>query len=157
MKKVSFDVLIQFIGMAGVIASLIFVGLEMRQSQQIALAAQQQSRTQVWSEMTNVYTEKGISMYEMMLNLLGSDSMNESETLISHNWLFQRVLIFESDYVQFLAGLIEESVWEAKLSGMRSIYNNCKNREVIEFFMPWVHEDLGVLLSNEENQLCASE
>ena len=157
MKKVSFDVLIQFIGMAGVIASLIFVGLEMRQSQQIALAAQQQSRTQVWSEMTNVYTEKGISMYEMMLNLLGSDSMNESETLISHNWLFQRVLIFESDYVQFLAGLIEESVWEAKLSGMRSMYNNCKNREVIEFFMPWVHEDLGVLLSNEENQLCASE
>ena len=156
MKKVSFDVLIQFIGMAGVIASLIFVGLEMRQSQQIALAAQQQSRTQVWSEMTNVYTEKGISMYEMMLNLLGSDSMNESETLISHNWLFQRVLIFESDYVQFLAGLIEESVWEAKLSGMRSMYNNCKNREVIEFFMPWVHEDLGVLLSNEENQLCAS-
>ena len=157
MKKVSFDVLIQFIGMAGVIASLIFVGLEMRQSQQIALAAQQQSRTQVWSEMTNVYTEKGISMYEMMLNLLGSDSMNESETLISHNWLFQRVLIFESDYVQFLAGLIEESVWEAKLSGMRSMYNNCKNREVIEFFMPWVHEDLGVLLSNEESQLCASE
>ena len=157
MKKVSFDVLIQFIGMAGVIASLIFVGLEMRQSQQIALAAQQQSRTQVWSEMTNVYTEKGISMYEMMLNLLGSDSMNESETLISHNWLFQRVLIFESDYVQFLAGLIEESVWEAKLSGMRSMYNNCKNREVIEFFMPWVHEDLGVLLSNEANQLCASE
>ena len=156
MKKVSFDVLIQFIGMAGVIASLIFVGLEMRQSQQIALAAQQQSRTQVWSEMTNVYTEKGISMYEMMFNLLGSDSMNESETLISHNWLFQRVLIFESDYVQFLAGLIEESVWEAKLSGMRSMYNNCKNREVIEFFMPWVHEDLGVLLSNEENQLCAS-
>ena len=93
----------------------------------------------------------------MMFNLLGPDSMNESETLISHNWLFQRVLIFESDYVQFLAGLIEESVWEAKLSGMRSIYNNCKNREVIEFFMPWTHKDLGVLLSNEKNQLCASE
>ena len=42
MKKVSFDVLIQFIGMAGVIASLIFVGLEMQQSQRIAIAGQQQ-------------------------------------------------------------------------------------------------------------------
>ena len=106
MKKAGLDVLIQFIGMTGIFVSLIFVGLEMRQSQKIALAAQQQSRTQVWSEMTNVYTEKGISMYEIMFNLLGPDSMNESETLISHNWLFQRVLIFESDYVQFLAGLI---------------------------------------------------
>ena len=157
MKKVSLDVLIQFIGMAGVIASLIFVGLEMRQSQQIALAAQQQSRMEVFSEMTNVYTEKGISMYEMVFNLVESDSMDESETLISHNWLFQRVLIFESDYVQFLAGLIEEPVWEAKLSGMRSMYNNCRNREVIEFFMPWVHEDLGDFLSNEKSQLCVNE
>ena len=152
MKKISIDAWIQLIGMLCVVASLIFVGIEMRQSQQIALAAQQQSRTQVWSEMTNVYTDKGLSMYDMMASLLKPDPMNESEILISHNWLFQRVLIFESDYVQFLAGLIERPVWEAKLSGMRSMYSICRNKEVIDFFMPWVHKDLGDLLSYEENK-----
>ena len=44
MKNVSLDTWIQLIGIIGIIASLLFVGLEMRQSQKIALAAQQQER-----------------------------------------------------------------------------------------------------------------
>ena len=43
MKNVCVDVLIQLVGMLGLLAGLIFVGLEMRQSQTIALSAQQQS------------------------------------------------------------------------------------------------------------------
>ena len=37
--RVNFDTWIQLLGMTGVLGGLIFVGLEMRQSQQIALAA----------------------------------------------------------------------------------------------------------------------
>ena len=37
MKKVSIDVWIQLIGMLGVLGGLVFVGLEMRQSQMIAI------------------------------------------------------------------------------------------------------------------------
>ncbi len=40
MKKVNLDAWIQLGGMLPIVASLIFVGLEMKQSQQIALAAQ---------------------------------------------------------------------------------------------------------------------
>jgi len=40
MKKININILIQLIGMLGVIGSLIFVGMQMRQSQQIALASQ---------------------------------------------------------------------------------------------------------------------
>jgi len=39
------DALIQLLAMIGIIGSLIFVGLEMRQSQRIAQAGQQQDRT----------------------------------------------------------------------------------------------------------------
>ena len=42
--KVSFDTWIQLLGMIGVLGGLMFVGLEMRQSQIIALAAQSQAR-----------------------------------------------------------------------------------------------------------------
>jgi hypothetical protein len=48
MKKVSIDVWIQLIGMLGVLGGLVFVGLEMRQSHRIALAAQHQARSNVY-------------------------------------------------------------------------------------------------------------
>ena len=41
---VSFTRVINSLGIAGIIGSLVFVGLELRQSQRIALAAQQQER-----------------------------------------------------------------------------------------------------------------
>ena len=45
--KVSFDTWIQLLGMVGVLGGLIFVGLEMRQTQTIALAAQANARTEM--------------------------------------------------------------------------------------------------------------
>ena len=44
MKKVSLDTWIQLLGMIGLLGGLIFVGLEMQQTQMIALASQMQSR-----------------------------------------------------------------------------------------------------------------
>ena len=44
MKKVSLDVWIQLIGMLSIVASLIFVGLEMQQTQRIAIASAQEAR-----------------------------------------------------------------------------------------------------------------
>ncbi len=38
MKKVSADTWLQFLGMSSVVASLVFVGLEMQQTQRIARA-----------------------------------------------------------------------------------------------------------------------
>tara|TARA_B100000686_G_C16569921_1_gene852364 strand:- start:87 stop:224 length:138 start_codon:yes stop_codon:yes gene_type:complete len=40
MKKVSFDIWVQLLGMLGVLGGLVFVGLEMQQTQRIALAGQ---------------------------------------------------------------------------------------------------------------------
>ena len=45
MKKVNIDTWIQLLGMLGLLGGLIFVGLEMQQSQRIALANTQQERT----------------------------------------------------------------------------------------------------------------
>ena len=47
MKKVSIDTWIQLLGMLSVVAGLVFVGLEMQQTQRIALANQQQARTEL--------------------------------------------------------------------------------------------------------------
>ena len=46
MRKVSIEVWIQLLGMLGVLGGLVFVGLEMQQTQRIALAGQVQARDQ---------------------------------------------------------------------------------------------------------------
>ena len=47
MRKIDIQDLIQLLGMVGIIGSLIFFGLEMRQSQRIAMAGQQMERTAI--------------------------------------------------------------------------------------------------------------
>ena len=59
--QVSFDVWIQLLGMLGVLEGLVFVGLEMQQSQRIALAAQHQARTEMFMDQINAHTEAGIT------------------------------------------------------------------------------------------------
>ena len=44
--KVNFEAWIQLLGMVGVLGGLVFVGLEMQQTQQIAIAGQTQARNQ---------------------------------------------------------------------------------------------------------------
>ena len=63
MKKVSLDTWIQLLGMLGLLGGLVFVGLEMQQSQNIALAAQQQSRMEVFVEAMNTFSETGVREY----------------------------------------------------------------------------------------------
>ena len=66
MRKIDIQDLIQLLGMVGIIGSLIFVGLEMRQSQRIALAAQNQARVATVSQSVSSVTEAGFNFLEII-------------------------------------------------------------------------------------------
>jgi hypothetical protein len=119
MKKVCLDVFIQLIGMLGIFGGLVFVGLEMRQSQQFALAAQQTARMQVWTDMVNAFTESQINYPEAIGDF-------NPESNIAHAALW----IFENDYIQYNLGLMDENIWQAKMNPLRRTYNNCVGRQV---------------------------
>jgi len=57
MKRIDIQDLIQLLGKVGVIGSLIFVGLEMRQSQMIAQAGQNQERLGAATDMVNTMND----------------------------------------------------------------------------------------------------
>ena len=57
MQKVSLDTWIQLLGMLGLLGGLIFVGLEMQQSQRIAVASQQQDRAAITVDVVNAFYE----------------------------------------------------------------------------------------------------
>ena len=119
MKKVNLDTWIQLLGMLGVLGGLVFVGLEMRQSQQLALAAQQTARMQVWTDMVNAFTESQI-------NYPGGNGDFKPEMNVAHAALW----IFENDYIQFELGLVDENIWQAKMNPLRRTYNTCDGRDV---------------------------
>ena len=60
MKKVSLDTWIQLLGMLSVLAGLLFVGLEMRQTQRIALATETSNR--MYQVVEEIYTTAEIGL-----------------------------------------------------------------------------------------------
>ncbi len=76
MKKVDINILIQLLGMLSVLAGLLFVGLEMRQSQRIALAEQQQQRAAMEIENIHSFFEAGVDFD----NVLRKNPADLSET-----------------------------------------------------------------------------
>ena len=120
MKKVSLDVWIQLVGMLSIVASLIFVGLEMRQSQRIALAAQQTARVQIFTEIVTGMTESGIAWN-------GPD-----DDYVYGNRTNQILWVFENDYLQYRLGLMDQSVWQAKFRILGRVVNGCRGREIFE-------------------------
>jgi hypothetical protein len=84
MKKVSLDVWVQLIGLLSIVGGLVFVGLEMRQSQQIAISAQQQSRSQVMIDIINTFSE-GSEKFHTTVEAFEPDSYIENDVLSSNS------------------------------------------------------------------------
>jgi len=117
---ISFTGLTNFLGVVGVIGSLIFVGLELRQSQKIALAAQQQNRMSVFIDIINTATEAGLEY---------SASYPES-AFVQRNFMHASFFILENDVVQYNLGLMEDSIWEAKRNALLGMMAGCVARDV---------------------------
>ena len=74
----SFSNITNFLGVIGVIASLIFVGLELRQSQKIALAEQMNNRVNVLMSIVNSYIEADLDFFSAMINEPEKDQLFSS-------------------------------------------------------------------------------
>jgi hypothetical protein len=118
MKKISLDVWLQSVGMLSVLAGLVFVGLELRQSQLFALAAQQTARMEVFVDAVSTFSETGVNFQDFQANGISE----ENETLVE-NFMHQLWWIHENDFLQYNLGLMDESIWEAKLRAIGVLYN----------------------------------
>ncbi|MBM87013.1 MAG: hypothetical protein CMQ41_01410 [Gammaproteobacteria bacterium] len=154
MKKVSLDIWIQLIGMLSVLAGLIFVGLEMRLSQQIALAAQQQERASLVTEVIGSFAEANppISFLDFIdenLDLSNQDIRAVAETYVYRIWM-----VYENDYLQYELGLMDEDIWQAKIASMRYVYSRCQYKEVTARALSFSSADLLTLLDDPNTRSC---
>jgi len=141
--KVSFDTWIQLLGMLSVLAGLVFVGLEMRQSQQIALATQQQARTEIFTGIVNSVNESSeVSLYQILVKARDNEPLTASEKKITENYALQTIWVFENDFIQYQAGLIDENVWLAKLHSVRTLSSLCHFRDAAEYLLQFTSAEL---------------
>lgn len=124
---------LQVIGLFGVIASLIFVGLQMKQDQEIALSSAYQSRadasTQLWSDMA---ANLALIEAEVKSEELGYDSLTPQEkALLAYSaqaWLH----LFENVHFQYVNGFISEEHWRRSREAFKPDFRTAATRSLYE-------------------------
>ena len=146
MKKVSLDVWVQLIGLLSIVGGLVFVGLEMRQSQQIAIGAQQQSRAQMSVEGAYVWLETGLD--PAIMYKTNTRNFTQEETFAVRNEVNAWLYIYESDYEQYQLGLMSEEIWKAKEKGLNMLLNVCIAADVYEFRSPAFSDEFRAIVES---------
>jgi hypothetical protein len=135
MKKPDINAIVQLLGMLGIILSLIFVGLEMRQSQRIAIADQQQGRAAIANDFITPFLENGLDFTTVFFNENPNHEFSQQD--IAHRNIVQiHWFLFENDFYQYSQGLMDEPTWQAKLNGIKTIFDLCDVREIYKLREP---------------------
>ena len=127
--KPDFGSVIQSFGMLGIIGSLLFVGLEMRQTQKIAIAGQTSSAIGINSTSSK---SDGRQRLRCSIHLLRKNYDYEFSPIeISHrNAIHLGYFLYENDFYQFREGLMDQATWDSKIAGLKGLYNQCSMRSI---------------------------
>ena len=132
MKKVSLDTWIQLLGMVGLLGGLVFAGLEMRQSQIIAIGNQVQARADAPIALMTTPLEGD----QRLLPLLSFASIpNESDLSEEEKFLYEqltraRMASLQASWQQLSLRLLPEDAWRLAERRIFAIYDSCQFRDV---------------------------
>jgi hypothetical protein len=122
LKNTNWKDIAELLGIAAIVASLVFVGLQMKQTHEIAIAAQYQARAEATLAMFTSHLEAGYTIPPFRDKL--SESLT-AEDIAMANWQWTT---FDNNFYQYQAGFLEEEAWERLKSGTKPLWNNCHAR-----------------------------
>jgi hypothetical protein len=132
MKKLDINALAQLSGLTGVMASLIFVGFELRQSQKIALAGQMQSRAEQITDYNLTFLETADSD-----DLYAIFNENYSELTEKQKWLSDvqgrwQLQMQQTSVWMYQQGFLSEDRWLPTKTRIQGLYDNCERRHLFD-------------------------
>lgn len=119
---------IQIVGMSAIIASLIFVGLQLKQAQDIAIAAQYQARSDSLREQFAAFMESDAAMRVIGKELLADIQANDEFPPDVKAWAsaqpvdelafraigaYISLKSYDNLYFQYQSGFLSEEAWDA--------------------------------------------
>ena len=126
--KVSFDTWIQLLGMIGVLGGLVFVGLEMQQSQTIALGAQQQAKTEMAGQLWAAALEGETELHTAMTTPWGE--LNDHQRGVREQVQRYYWLMLENNHYQYELGLISDELWNQIEGRIQTRWSECHLRHM---------------------------
>jgi hypothetical protein len=116
---------LQVIGMFGVIASLVFVGLQMKQTQEIALSNTYQARAHASVERNVAITTSPILLSAEAKLWVGKEAQLTPEEIValSHNF-YSQMDTFENNHYQLESGFLSEEHWQKNLAELKCIFTS---------------------------------
>ena len=123
---------LQIAGLAGVIGSLIFVGLQLKQGQEIAFSNNYQSRT-ASTVATNVGAMSSPEFLSGMAKVYANSpsELTMPEAIAVELYIGTTMTLFENNHLQYQAGFLNEEHWQRSLDEMRCTLTVPLFREIV--------------------------
>ena len=122
MKSSSWKDYVEIIGIAAIVASLIFVGLQMKQSQQIALSAIYQARSDSSMAIRMAPLESETLLSARTKQRYGEgDSLTLEEQTALRSLLIGQITYLENVHYQYINGFISEEHWQTNREEIKGI------------------------------------
>ena len=128
---ISFAGVANFLGILGVIGSLVFVGLELRQTQRIALADMEQRRSEQNTDRALAFLSGEAEAYANSRGKLLSQLSSKERFLREMHWEWATQMQ-QNTLFQYQEGFISESQWEIIAARILQSWNNCLSRELYD-------------------------
>ena len=125
----------ELVGIAAIVASLIFVGLQLKQSQEIALADQYQARTEAAQTMFLAIQESGISMASLGKPLSEKTPAEITASINVSYWTWTQ---YDNHHFQYSAGFLDDESWEGIARRIQRQYDLCDRRSVWESMKQYI-------------------
>ena len=133
MKTITLRGFIETLGVASVVASLIFVGLQLRLEQKIAIANQYQARAE--SALANRRSELESELYISSLTKIDNgngDGLTPEESTAFTQTVLIDMITLDNDFYQYSQGFVSEEYWAARVERLKAKLLNERERRVYE-------------------------
>ena len=123
---------LQIIGIFGVIASLIFVGLQLKQSHEIAVSAAYQARADAANDinLTALNTPEFTSAFAKVM-ARDYESITPEELVAYETYLGANILMYENQHQQYLMGFLPEEHWSRNLAELHCLLSLPLHRNLL--------------------------
>jgi hypothetical protein len=123
---------LQVVGMFGVIGSLIFVGLQMKQTQQIALSGTYQSRSNATVDsLVAVIGSPEFLSANAKIYKNKSDELTMQEAIAWEYYLGAEMTLFENNHQQYELGFLSEEHWQRNVAELSCKFELPLNRKLM--------------------------
>jgi len=135
MKKTDWKDTAELIGIAAIVASLVFVGMQMKQSQDIALSQASQARTAISIETLLSTTENPNYISAVAKGRSGKRAeLTLEEQVTMSQYAIAVLMSYEDQHFQYNNGFVTEERWQAARASLKNFLRVDANIPVRQTF-----------------------